>query len=571
MKRFKQYIKNWKLTPSRRAAMLLAYFVFALILPNFVLAYTELYNWWSILAGSLIPVGVYLLANMFTRRVGITVMCMLPLIILCAFQIVLLYIYGNSAIATDMFINLMTTNPEEASELLTNLCPPIIIVCLIYGPILFEAFIQVRRKMRLSIKSHTRVVHIGYAFLALGMLFLIPAYRTTDGRVVFNEIFPVNVIYNFNMAVSEELNVKHYGQTSKQFKYNAVRENTTPQREIYVYIIGEASRAANWELYGYHRETNPRLKRRDDIYLFKNVVTQSNTTHKSVPLFLSSIGTGQHHDLFYRKGLAALFNEVGFKTYFLSNQSPQGAMVDNLAKEADEVVYIGSPRQDMQLLRMMRRIIETDKKNNLLFILHCYGSHFSYHQRYPREFAKFQPDNDATIKPQNVEMIRNAYDNSIFYTDYFLDSTISYLDSLTACSALLYCSDHGEDIFDDDRGRFLHASPTTTYYQLHVASLAWFSDEFCETYPGKVEAARRHRWSPATTHSMFHTMADMASINSSFIEHNVSLVSDEFDETAPRYYLNDHNEAVPLDRHIGITDNDVYQFAIHGIRLDLNE
>ena len=59
--------------------------------------------------------------------------------------------------------------------------------------------------------------------------------------------------------------------------------------------------------------------------------------------------------------------------------------------------------------------------------------------------------------------------------------------------------------------------------------------------------------------------------NSSFIEHNVSLVSDEFDETAPRYYLNDHNEAVPLDRHIGITDNDVYQFAIHGIRLDLNE
>lgn len=222
-------------------------------------------------------------------------------------------------------------------------------------------------------------------------------------------------------------------------------------------------------------------------------------------------------------------------------------------------------------MRMMRRIIETDKKNNLLFILHCYGSHFSYHQRYPREFAKFQPDNDATIKPQNVEMIRNAYDNSIFYTDYFLDSTISYLDSLTACSALLYCSDHGEDIFDDDRGRFLHASPTTTYYQLHVASLAWFSDEFCETYPGKVEAARRHRWSPATTHSMFHTMADMASINSSFIEHNVSLVSDEFDETAPRYYLNDHNEAVPLDRHIGITDNDVYQFAIHGIRLDLNE
>lgn len=568
MKRFKQYIRNWKLTPGRRALLLLIYLVITLLLPNFVLAYTELYNGWSIIAGWLIPAGAYLLANMFTRRVGITTMCMIPVIVLCAFQIVLLYIYGNSVIAADMFINLMTTNPEEASELLTNLWPPIIIVCVIYGPLLVEAFIQVRRKMRLSVENHNRVVHVGYGMLAAGMLFLIPAYRTTPGSVVLNEIFPVNVIYNFNIAVSEELHVKNYRQTSKQFKYNAVRENKPSKREIYVLVIGEASRAANWELYGYSRETNPRLKRRDDVCLFKNVITQSNTTHKSVPLFLSSIGTDQHRDLYYRKGLAALFNEVGFKTYFLSNQSPQGAMVDNLAKEADEVVYIGSPRHDMQLLRMMRRIIETDKKNNLLFILHCYGSHFSYHQRYPREFAQFQPDNNVTIQPQNVEMIRNAYDNSIVYTDYFLDSTITYLNSLDACSALLYCSDHGEDIFDDERGRFLHASPTTTYYQLHVASLAWFSRAFSAVYPEKVEAAKEHRWSPATTHAMFHTIADMASIECNFIDHKVSLVSDEFDESAPRFYLNDHNEAVPFNRRIGITDMDIHQFAIHGIRFD---
>lgn len=568
MKRFKQYIRNWKLTSGRRAVLLLTYLIITLLLPNFILAYTELYNGWSIIAGLLIPAGLYLLANIFTQRIGITAMFMIPIIILCAFQIVLLYIYGNSVIATDMFINLMTTNSEEASELLTNLWPPIIIVCVIYVPLLWEAFIQVRRKMRLSVKTHNRVVHVGYGLLAAGMLFLIPAYKTTSGNVMLNEIFPINVIYNFNIAVSEELHVKNYRQTSKQFKYNAVRDNKPSKREIYVLIIGEASRAANWELYGYSRETNPRLKQRNDICLFKNVITQSNTTHKSVPLFLSSISTDQHRELYYRKGLSALFKEAGFKTHFLSNQSPQGAMVDNLAKEADEVVYIGSPRHDMQLLRMMRRIIETDKKNNLLFILHSYGSHFSYHQRYPREFARFQPDNNVTIQPQNIEMIRNAYDNSIVYTDYFLDSTIAYLNSLDACSALLYCSDHGEDIFDDERGRFLHASPTTTYYQLHVASLAWFSQTFRDIYPEKIEAAEKHRWSPATTHSMFHTIADMASIKCNFVDQTVSLVSNEFDETAPRFYLNDHNEAVPFNRRIGITDLDVYQFAIHGIRLD---
>ena len=34
-----------------------------------------------------------------------------PFIFLCAFQIVLLYLFGNSIIATDMFTNLVTTNP----------------------------------------------------------------------------------------------------------------------------------------------------------------------------------------------------------------------------------------------------------------------------------------------------------------------------------------------------------------------------------------------------------------------------------------------------------------------------
>ena len=62
-----------------------------------------------------------------------------PLVVLAAFQIVLLYLFGNSIIATDMFTNLLTTNPEEAGELLSNIYPSIIIVCAIYLPLLWFA------------------------------------------------------------------------------------------------------------------------------------------------------------------------------------------------------------------------------------------------------------------------------------------------------------------------------------------------------------------------------------------------------------------------------------------------
>ena len=556
-----------KMRPSRYAMWLLIYQIIALMIPNFILAFTEMWNGWSVVSGILLVGGLYLLANTITRRVGLTVMFMVPIIILCAFQIVLLDLYGQSIIAADMFINMMTTNPDEAGELLNNLYPAVITVCVIYGPLILFAIPQIRRKMRITLKMRRGVMISGCAMCGTGALLLIPAYIRSDRNVLADEVFPMNVICNIGYAVATNHRVLHYDSTSELFSYHTTRKADCRDRQIYVYIIGEASRAANWQLYGYERETNPELSRRGDLCLFKNVITQSNTTHKSVPMFLSPVHTARHHDLYYRKGLATLFNEAGYKTYFLSNQSPQGAMVDKFAKEADEVIYIGAPRQDMQLLRMMRRIIETDTKHDLLFILHCYGSHFSYHQRYPREYAVFQPDNDVAIKPQNIEMIRNAYDNSIVYTDHFLNSIVDYLGGLPAPSALLFCADHGEDLFDDERGRFLHASPTITYYQLHVPSFVWFSDEYAERFPEKVEAARSNRWSPATTHSMFHTIADIASLESPFVDRSVSFVNGQFDRSAHRFYLDDHNNAVRFDRKIGITEHDRYMFMIHGIKI----
>ena len=129
-------------------------------------------------------------------------------------------------------------------------------------------------------------------------------------------------------------------------------------------------------------------------------------------------------------------------------------------------------------------------------------------------------------------MIRNAYDNSIRYTDLILDNIISLIDSSATCSAMLYCADHGEDLFDTDEERFLHATPTATYYQLHVASLAWFSDKYKLLFKEKAEAALYNKNVPATTYSVFHTVADMASIASPYIDFEASLVSFDYDYTS---------------------------------------
>lgn len=556
-------------TRSRFTTLLTVYFFVALIIPNCVLANTEPYSVWTVEALILMPLGFYMMWSVALRRSGVMIWLAFPFIFFCAFQIVLLYLFGNSIIATDMFTNLLTTNPGEAGELLGNIYPSVVLVCVIYLPLLWLAAREIGHKRYITRTARMNIGLTGAALFALGLLALWPAYHVSEDRhVLRDEIFPLNVLYNLGLSGSEFRKSFNYEKTSAGFSYEAERTAEVPGREVYVYIIGEASRAMNWQLYGYGRETNPLLSQEEGLVVFRDVLTQSNTTHKSVPLILSSVATDEHDELYRRKGLPALFNEAGFDTWFISNQSRQGAMIDHLAHDAKHLIYIRSPRHDTQLLDEMRKAIEKSTSRKLFFILHCYGSHFSYHQRYPREFAHFQPDNDVAIAKQHRPMLVNAYDNSVRYTDYVLSRIIDYLGSLeNTSSALLYCADHGEDLIDDHRERFLHASPTTTAYQLYVASLAWFSESYRERFPEKVAAAEANATAPATTHALFHTMADMASIRGRFLTTKVSLVSPDFDRTAPRRYLNDHNEAVPY-RKTGLRPEDMEVFRRYGIELN---
>ena len=556
-------------TRSRFTTLLTVYFFVSLIIPNCVLANTEPYSVWTVEALILMPLGFYMMWSVALRRSGVMIWLAFPFIFFCAFQIVLLYLFGNSIIATDMFTNLLTTNTGEAGELLGNIYPSVVLVCVIYLPLLWLAAREIGHKRYITRTARMNIGLTGAALFALGLLALWPAYHVSEDRhVLRDEIFPLNVLYNLGLSSSEFRKSFNYEKTSAGFSYEAERTAEVPGREVYVYIIGEASRAMNWQLYGYGRETNPLLSQEEGLVVFRDVLTQSNTTHKSVPLILSSVATDEHDELYRRKGLPALFNEAGFDTWFISNQSRQGAMIDHLAHDAKHLIYIRSPRHDTQLLDEMRKAIEKSTSRKLFFILHCYGSHFSYHQRYPREFAYFQPDNDVAIAKQHRPMLVNAYDNSVRYTDYVLSGIIDYLGSLeNTSSALLYCADHGEDLIDDHRERFLHASPTTTAYQLYVASLAWFSKSYRERFPEKVAAAEANATAPATTHALFHTMADMASIRGRFLTTKVSLVSPDFDRTAPRRYLNDHNEAVPY-RKTGLRPEDMEVFRRYGIELN---
>lgn len=133
------------------------------------------------------------------------------------------------------------------------------------------------------------------------------------------------------------------------------------------------------------------------------------------------------------------------------------------------------------------------------------------------------------------------------------------LSLVSACMSVPYTSDHGEDIFDDNRKLFLHASPVPSYYQLHVPFLIWLSKAYREENVEVHEAILQNREKPvAGNASVFHTMLNLAGIQTPYRADSLSVANRQY-LIRPRYYLNDHNLPKSLDK-IGLKKEDIEQF-----------
>lgn len=521
------------------------------IVPNIWLSMTERLTVVQAIANVVFPLGLYIFLMSLSRHIGRTALWMVTVMFFAAFQMVLLYMYGRSVIAVDMFLNVVTTNPGEVGELLGNLLPIMSVVVVFYLFPIIMAIVAVVRKWRLAERTVRLTRRIGLWTSAAGILLVVAGFLQ-PGYNLFTDVFPLNAMYNVGMAVDRTIHTNRYKETSRDFSYEAfdLRPDSLP--EIYVAVIGETSRADNWQLLGYDRPSNPLLSEKDGIVAFDKAITQSNTTHKSVPLLLSDLDADNFGDSIYvTKSLLTAFNEAGFRTAFISNQDRNRSFIDFFGEEADTAIFIRdympsdeAGKLDTNLLSFLDKELDRATGGKLLVVLHTYGSHFNYYDRYPRSMARFLPDGPVEASQSNRQELINAYDNSILQTDLLLASVIERLEARGGVSGMIYTSDHGEDVYDDSRRLFLHASPCPSYWQIHVPFLIWFSPQYCEAYPGMVNAASGNRGKfVASSQSYFHTLMEMAGVGSPRVNKHLSLVNRLYVPQPPRY-LNDHNKSV---------------------------
>lgn len=264
-----------------------------------------------------------------------------------------------------------------------------------------------------------------------------------------------------------------------------------PRKNLTILIVGETSRADNFSLSGYSRQTNPRLEK-DNVVYFPHTTSCGTATAISVPCMLSGMPR-KHYDeelAHHQEGLLDILQRAGINVLWNDN--------DGGCKGACDRV----PHQDMTVLNLPGQCIEGECYDEVLFhgleeyidklqgdgviVLHTIGSHGpTYYHRYPPQFRKFTPTCDTNeIQTCSQQQLVNTYDNTILYIDYIVDKAINLLkshqDNFT--TSLVYLSDHGESL--GENGVYLHGLPYAIApdTQKHVPMLFWLSDDYQKRY-----------------------------------------------------------------------------------------
>lgn len=458
-----------------------------------LLPVNNLHNWLVFLSMPIVAISVMNIITTLASFLKLDRVVISLFILLSASAQYFIWTFGV-VIDRSMITNIFDTTPAESFALLST---QMVIVLGLSGllMVLVAWWIKVRKPASFWRGAAMRLLNIAVSAL---LIVLVAALFYKDYASVFrnnkelvkslspsNSIVALNSWYAHNRM--DNLPLVKIGEDAKQkaVMHNGARKNLT------IVVLGETSRAENFSLGGYDRETNPRLKQ-DDVVYFPKTTSCGTATAVSAPCMFSNMPRAHydeelaHHqegvlDILQRAGVQVLWNDNDGGCKGACDRVPHQNVTNlNLSGEC-----IDGECYDDVLFHNLDSYIDNLQQDGII-VLHTIGSHGpTYYNRYPAEFKKFTPTCDTNeIQSCTQQQLTNTYDNTILYVDYVVDKAIKLLQSKQDrfTTSLVYLSDHGESLGED--GVYLHGLPYSIApdTQKHVPMLLWLSPDYQQRY-----------------------------------------------------------------------------------------
>ena len=355
-------------------------------------------------------------------------------------------------------------------------------------------------------------------------------------------------------SLTDEINER--AKLSSDHEGYFVSKTETPQ--TYVFIIGEATTRGHMSLYGYKRDTNPLLSKRDDLLVFDNVISTYVQTQPSLRHALTAAMSDGKVPFSKALSIVDAANIAGFDTWWISNQQPLRGTYSAIGQQAKHTTFISNlyfgkevGRYDGLLLPELDKALQDTAPKKAIF-LHFMGSHLKYVKRYPESFDIFHEPPYFGYKANLSDKQKfyiNTYDNSIRYNDWVVNEVIERLkhSSKGRVAALSYFADHGEEVFDaiDFKG---HGPDTITKNSVEIPFVVWLSDKYKNDYPDSVSNLKKNLHKPYTLDEYFHFSISQMNLLSPMFKPELSLFSQQPLKEARMVYGVNYDEAYKKEK-----------------------
>lgn len=444
--------------------------------------------------------------------------------------------YGVGISASALFV-IFETNTGEASDYLSNYfsLPTIIIGIILLVPLFF----LLKSKLH---KNTVALKSIGGRQLIATVILI--GIATASVYLIRKNFRTVNIPYATLSTWKEykiaKQNLKDNLAQPTSPAFTDVASDETPQ--TYVVVIGESTSSWHMQLYGYPRETNPKLTEiRNELIVLDSVITPHVHTITALDKILTR-SNAQTINPNPNGSIIQLANMAGFETYWLSNQKPVGlyeSIPTILGSAAKHTQFLATDDYNAQildedLLPKLEQILAKKEISKKIIFLHLIGTHLRYEKRYPAAYNIFT-DAPPRLTYAHAKAIQqtNAYDNAVRYNDAVIRDVIELLRKENSTSSMVYFSDHGDEVYDtmDFLG---HNEYHNTPPMYEVPFVLWFSEKYKTNKNFNVKQQRKEVYN---LENFIHTFAQLSAIqfkgynpSKSLLEHVETEISDTINE-----------------------------------------
>lgn len=414
---------------------------------------------------------------------------------------------------------------------------------------------------------------IVFVFLFTGMMIFVLGYKRkkTAGRIPFSLIASVLLLCLLNIASTREnlhlvtnigLYAKQYAEEMEAFKevqaekevFADIQAVKDAKGETAVLVIGESHNKRHMGLYGYHRNTTPKLDalyKAGELLRFDQGYSSHTHTMQTLSLALTQADLTNGKRYFESPTIIDIARAAGYETHWISNQAlfgPWDNLVSIIAGSADHLIplnrNVGSKTKthnyDGAAIAELEKILVQKSDKNRLIIIHLMGSHGYYFERYPDDYAHFEGRLAAgefgteLAKDKKAAERINQYDNSILYNDHVVSGLIETLEQSSGARFLLYFADHGEDAVEGVN----HNSSQFTYDMTYIPMLLWASDNYKNRYGERLRTMSANAKNMFGNEHVYDTLVGLMDIRTKFFDAGKDLSSGNYKaHKKPSYIL----------------------------------